>query len=486
MTAHANALDPEPGRDPEPDRGRDPEPDRGRVVIGGAGGFMGRYLADRSRGEGREVVTIGRSGSDLRWGDERGIAAAVDGAALVVGLAGKSVNCRYTPANRAEIFRSRLETTAELSRAIARAAAPPPLWVNAATATVYRHAEDRPMTERDGEIGAGFSVDVAKTWERALFRDELPGTRRVALRSAIVLGHGGVLGPLRRLARLGLGGPQHDGPWPVSRARRAAGTAHARGAGRGRQRFSWVHIEDVARVIDFLERHPELDGPIMRAPRTPSTIGSSWRRCDACSACDSGPRRPAGRWRSARSGSARRPSSYSRAGGCCRSDSRRPASSSPTPSSSRRFARRSTARGAEGPPAASLPGRAVPFPFLLERRISHADPRARMRNPPLGAEPRRSARTSSRHARNAPEARPQRTRLPSLDRVGDGSLAGRRGYSALNTCRSSSAVSLGVLPTFTPAASRASFFAWAVPAEPDTMAPAWPIVLPSGAVKPAT
>ncbi|QAB17271.1 DUF1731 domain-containing protein [Leucobacter muris] len=254
MTAHANA--------PGPDSDRDPEPDRGRVVIGGAGGFMGRYLADRSRGEGREVVTIGRSGSDLHWGDERGIAAAVDGAALVVGLAGKSVNCRYTPANRAEIFRSRLETTAELSRAVARAAAPPPLWVNAATATVYRHAEDRPMTERDGEIGAGFSVDVAKTWERALFRDELPGTRRVALRSAIVLGHGGVLGPLRRLARLGLGGPQHDGPWPVSRARRAAGTAHARGAGRVRQRFSWVHIEDVARVIDFLERHPELDGPI--------------------------------------------------------------------------------------------------------------------------------------------------------------------------------------------------------------------------------
>lgn len=252
MTAHANPPAPE----------AEPVPSSGRVVIGGAGGFMGGYLADRYRRAGREVVTIGRSGSDLRWGDERGIAAAVDGAALVVGLAGKSVNCRYTPANRAEIFRSRLETTAELSRAIARAETPPPLWANAATATIYRHAEDRPMTERDGEVGAGFSVEVARMWERTLFRDELPATRRVALRSAIVLGHGGVLGPLRGLARLGLGGPQYDGWWPVSRSRRAAGTAHARGTGRGRQMFSWVHIEDVARVLDFLERRPEIEGPL--------------------------------------------------------------------------------------------------------------------------------------------------------------------------------------------------------------------------------
>src|SRR5690606_22288648 len=114
------------------------------------------------------------------------------------------VNCRYTPENRAEIFSSRLETTAALSRAIGRAAAPPPLWVNSSTATIYRHAEDRPMTEADGELGTGFSVEVAKAWERALFADPLPRTRRVALRSAIVLGDGGVLGPLRTLARLGL------------------------------------------------------------------------------------------------------------------------------------------------------------------------------------------------------------------------------------------------------------------------------------------
>ncbi len=241
----------------------------GRVVIGGSTGFMGRYLIPRLRSEGREVVTISRSGADIRWGDQTAIDQAVDGASLVIGLAGKSVNCRYTPENRAEIFRSRLDTTSSLSSAIEKASAPPALWVNSSTATIYRHAEDRPMTESAGELGSGFSVEVAKAWEKALFAADLPGTRRIALRSAIVLGHGGVLGPIRNLARLGLGGAQYDGRWPVSRARRAAGTAHFPGARRGRQRFSWVHIEDVARIIDFLEDTPTLEGAVNAAAPHP-------------------------------------------------------------------------------------------------------------------------------------------------------------------------------------------------------------------------
>lgn len=245
-----------------------PEPG-GRVVIGGSTGFMGTYLEPRLHAVGREVVTISRTGADISWGNQAAIDRAVDGASLVIGLAGKSVNCRYTPENRAAIFRSRLDTTASLSTAIARADAPPALWINSSTATIYRHAEDRPMTESTGEIGRGFSVEVAKAWERALFADDLPHTRRVALRSAIVLGHGGVLDPLRALARVGLGGTQLDGRWPVSRSRRAAGTAHDPGARGGRQRFSWVHVEDVARIIDFIERHPELEGPVNAAAPNP-------------------------------------------------------------------------------------------------------------------------------------------------------------------------------------------------------------------------
>lgn len=241
----------------------------GRIVIGGSSGFMGQHLQRKYRDEGREFVTISRSGADLSWGDQAGIDQAVDGASLVVGLAGKSVNCRYTPENRAEIFRSRLDTTASLGAAIAAATKPPALWVNSSTATIYRHAEDRPMTESTGEIGKGFSVEVAKAWEQALFADELPHTRRVALRSTIVLGHGGVLGPLKNLAKVGLGGAQHDGWWPVSKARRAAGTGHFPGAKRGGQRFSWVHIDDVARIIDFVEQHPEFEGPVNAAAPYP-------------------------------------------------------------------------------------------------------------------------------------------------------------------------------------------------------------------------
>ncbi|SDH73397.1 epimerase [Agrococcus jejuensis] len=242
----------------------------GRVVVGGAGGFMGSVLVDRYRASGREVVTVGRAGADVDWHDRARLAAAIDGAALVLGLAGKSVSCRYTADARREIVRSRVETTAALSDAIARAENPPALWVNSSTATIYRHAMDRPQTESTGELGTGFSVEVAKAWEERLFRDDLPGTRRVALRSAIVLGDGGVLGTLRRLARLGLGGANWDGRWPTTRARLDAGTAHRQGSRHGLQRFSWIHLDDVARSIDHIERHDALAGPINAAAPNPS------------------------------------------------------------------------------------------------------------------------------------------------------------------------------------------------------------------------
>ena len=240
------------------------------VVIAGASGFMGRRLvADRLRA-GEEVRTIGRSGADAAWGDTAGITRLLDGADLLVNLAGKSVNCRYTPANRAEILRSRVGTTAELARAVAAASTPPRLWINSSTATIYRHADDRPQTEATGELGEGFSVGIAKAWERAFFEPDLRGVRRVAIRTAIVLGRGSVMIPLTRLARLGLGGPQLDGRWPGTPARIAAGVHHryrATSSG-GRQRFSWVHLDDVLAAITFLREHEELDGVVnLAAPK---------------------------------------------------------------------------------------------------------------------------------------------------------------------------------------------------------------------------
>lgn len=126
------------------------------------------------------------------------------------------------------------------------------------------------MTEAEGELGDGFSVEVAKAWESAFFEGDLPGTRRVALRSAIVLGGGGALVPMLRLARLGLGGPQLDGYWFGSRARRAAGVFHEFRARGGRQRFSWIHVADVLGIIRFLIEHPELDGVLNAASPNPT------------------------------------------------------------------------------------------------------------------------------------------------------------------------------------------------------------------------
>jgi len=233
-----------------------------RIVIAGASGFIGKYLAEAFRAEGSDVKLVGRSGPDAAWGDTAAITTLLDGADLLINMAGKSVNCRYGPANRAEILRSRIDTTRELGIALEACENPPPLWINSSTATIYRHAEDRAMTESTGEIGTGFSVGIATAWERELAAPVLPRTRRVAFRMAIVLGDGSALIPLLRLARFGLGGPQLDGPWFRTRARVAAGTFHEFRARGGRQRFSWIHIADVLGIIRFLRAHGQLEGPV--------------------------------------------------------------------------------------------------------------------------------------------------------------------------------------------------------------------------------
>jgi NAD dependent epimerase/dehydratase family enzyme len=251
-----------------------------RIVIAGASGFIGSYLVRAFRAEGATVSTIGRTG-DATWGDTDAIRRLIDGADLLINLAGKSVNCRYTPANRAEIMRSRIETTRELSDAAAGSSEPPPLWLNSSTATIYRHAMDRPMTESTGDIGEGFSVGIATGWEKEFFATALPRTRRVALRMAIVLGDGSALMPLLRLARFGLGGPQLDGPWISTRDKREAGAFHEYRPTRGRQMFSWIHIDDVLGAIKFIRAHDELDGVINLSAPNPvpsSTMMATLRR----------------------------------------------------------------------------------------------------------------------------------------------------------------------------------------------------------------
>jgi len=233
-----------------------------RLTIAGASGFMGRAIRASYAADGAEVRTIGRTGADATWDDPGGLVQAVHGADILVNLAGKSVNCRYGPANRDEILRSRVATTRALAEAVARATEPPAVWFNASTATIYRHAEDHPMTESTGELGEDFSVGVARAWEAAFFEPGLPATRRVALRTAIVLGDGSALIPLLRLAQAGMGGPHLDGRWPASAARRRAGTYHAFGARGGRQHFSWVHLDDVVGSLRFLADRADIEGVV--------------------------------------------------------------------------------------------------------------------------------------------------------------------------------------------------------------------------------
>ncbi|WP_026547619.1 TIGR01777 family oxidoreductase [Paenarthrobacter nicotinovorans] len=218
------------------------------VVIAGASGFIGSYFTRRFIADGWHVRTVGRDTSaDAQWDDDGGITKALNGAELLVNLAGRSVNCRYDERHRREILDSRVLTTRALGRAVAACAEPPRTWINSSTGTIYRHAEDQPQSEASGELGTGFSVDVARAWEDELAAAVVPRTRKVPLRIAIVLGAGGVMEPLHNLARLGLGG--HMGP--------------------GTQKFSWIHVEDLYRVVLFVHDHAELSGPVNAATPYP-------------------------------------------------------------------------------------------------------------------------------------------------------------------------------------------------------------------------
>jgi len=222
-----------------------------RLVIPGGSGYLGRHVADWFTAAGWNVTILSRHASAgntgprvLDWdGATLGPwADAIDGADALLNLAGRTVNCRYNARNKAEIYASRLDSTRVLGRAIAAAKNPPPVWLNASSATIYRHAEDRPMDEATGELGADFSVDVCKQWEAALMSADVPHTRRVALRAAMVMGPGagGVFEAFRGIARKGLGGT----------------------LGPGTQYVSWIHLRDFCRAVEFLIDTPTLDGPV--------------------------------------------------------------------------------------------------------------------------------------------------------------------------------------------------------------------------------
>lgn len=239
-----------------------------RAVLGGGTGFLGTALKEALEADGYDVAVIGRSGPDARWDDPASILRVVDGADVLIGLAGKSINARFTDANRNEILESRLSTTRALHDAVAQAEHPPRVWMNASSAAVYRYALDRAQTETDTEEDGGFLPDVSRAWEAELFRGDLPGTRRVALRITLVLGDGPATNMLFRLARLGVGGPQFDGWWFPHRRYRGIGphpTEPRQPLGRrshGHQKFSWIHMDDVVGAMRLVRDDDGISGPV--------------------------------------------------------------------------------------------------------------------------------------------------------------------------------------------------------------------------------
>ncbi len=238
-----------------------------RIVIPGGSGQVGQRLALYLQQRGHHVTILTRGPYTAPWqtvhwdGEQIGPwTDHLEGADVCINLAGRSVNCRYTAANRESIYHSRIRTTRLLNQVIAGLAAPPRVWLNASTATIYRHALDRPMDELTGQLGGNepgapetwnFSIRVAKDWERAFFETEAPRTRKVAMRSAIIFSPapGNAFAVFSNLARVGIGGKQ----------------------GNGRQFVSWIHEADFARAVEFLIARDDMEGPVNIASPNPET-----------------------------------------------------------------------------------------------------------------------------------------------------------------------------------------------------------------------
>jgi uncharacterized protein (TIGR01777 family) len=235
-----------------------------KIVIPGGSGQVGAILARHFHADKHEIVVLSRKPAAAPWRvvawDARTLgpwAAELDGADVVINLVGRSVNCRYTAANRREIKESRVLSTRAVGEAVAQAARPPRVWLQASTATIYSHRYDAPNDEHTGILGGAepdapdtwhFSIDVAKSWESAFDAAETPRTRKVAMRSAMIMSpdRGGVFDVLLGLVRRRLGGRVGD----------------------GRQFVSWVHDQDFIRAVEFLIAGG-LSGPVNIAAPEP-------------------------------------------------------------------------------------------------------------------------------------------------------------------------------------------------------------------------
>ena len=236
-----------------------------KIVIPGGTGQVGQILARHFHANGHAVTVLSRTVHQAPWrvitwdGLTSGAwVAELEHSDVCINLAGRSVDCRYNSSNRRAIFDSRVQSTQLLNRVIASLDHPPTVWLNASTATIYRHSLDRPMDEATGELGGNepgapdtwnFSIQVAKAWEKAFFSTASPSTRKVALRSAMTFSPdpGGVFDVFLNLVRHGLGGTNRPGT----------------------QFVSWIHETDFIRAIELLIATPDFTGVVNLASPHP-------------------------------------------------------------------------------------------------------------------------------------------------------------------------------------------------------------------------
>lgn len=237
-----------------------------KIVIPGGTGQVGTILARHFHEDNHEVVILSRRTVDkfpwrvVEWDAQTpgDWARELEGADVVINLAGRTVNCRYNAENRRQIIESRVRSTAAVGEAIAKAKNPPKVWLQSSTATIYAHRYDAPNDELTGIIGGGeadapdtwnFSIDVAKSWEAAANQFTLPKTRLVLMRSAMTMSpdRDGIFDVMLGLVRKGLGGT----------------------AGDGRQYLSWIHDADFIRAVDWLIERETLSGAVNLAAPNP-------------------------------------------------------------------------------------------------------------------------------------------------------------------------------------------------------------------------
>lgn len=217
-----------------------------KIIIAGGTGFLGENLETYFTKKANQVYILTRKPqreNEIYWdaktiGDWKNILEKAD---ILINLTGKSVDCRYHDKNKQEIYSSRIESTRILQEAIDLCTEKPKIWLNASSATIYVHSEKHLNTEEDGVIGDDFSMNICKSWEEEFFKDKNEETRKVALRTSIVLGNnGGAFPKLKMITKLGLGGKQ----------------------GRGNQMVSWIHIDDFCNAVDWIIQNENINGAI--------------------------------------------------------------------------------------------------------------------------------------------------------------------------------------------------------------------------------